>query len=285
MKKAHHRLRRLCAVLIGLTFLFSGLFKLLDPVGTGLIVSEYFKFFQVGFLQGLSKPFGMGLALLESITGAALITGVYRKLTAVVASAMVVFFTVVTLILWIANPVMDCGCFGEAIHLTHAQTFWKNVVLLMLALIAFVPFQNFGVPRKGKYIAFWIAVPSLVFALWFNARHLPMIDYTEFKPGAELFASLDNDYQAMDGKVPTFIYERDGQRGSFSLENLPDSTWTFVGVDTLSRSVYRRRPSRYTVFRRRQRMVRQRRQPLISQETNRYARRPSRSLFPMRQKP
>jgi hypothetical protein len=88
-------------------------------------------------------------------------------------------------------------------------------------------------------VAFWLAVPSLVFALWFNARHLPMIDYTEFKPGAELFASLDNDYQAMDGKVPTFIYERDGQRGSFSLENLPDSTWTFVGVDTLSRSVYR----------------------------------------------
>ena len=239
MKKAHHRLRRLCAVLIGLTFLFSGLFKLLDPVGTGLIVSEYFKFFHIGFLQGLSKPLGMGLALLESITGAALITGVYRKLTAVVASVMVVFFTVVTLILWIANPVMDCGCFGEAIHLTHAQTFWKNVVLLVLVLIAFVPFQNFGVSRKGKVVAFWLAVPSLVFALWFNARHLPMIDYTEFKPGAELFASLDNDYQAMDGKVPTFIYERDGQRGSFSLENLPDSTWTFVGVDTLSRSVYR----------------------------------------------
>ena len=239
MKKAHHRLRRLCAVLIGFTFLFSGLFKLLDPVGTGLIVSEYFKFFHLGFLQRLSKPLGMGLALLEATTGAALIAGVYRKLAAAVASVMVVFFTVVTLILWIANPEMDCGCFGEAIHLTHAQTFFKNVVLLVLALIAFLPFQNFGVSRKGKYVAFWLAVPSLVFALWYNAQHLPMIDYTEFKPGAELFASLDNDYQEMDGKVPTFIYERNGQRGSFSLDNLPDSTWTFVGVDTLTRSVYR----------------------------------------------
>ena len=63
-----------------------------------------------------------------------------------------------------------------------------------------------------------------------------MIDFTEFAPGTELFASLDNDYQAMDGKVPTFIYERNGQRGSFTLDALPDSTWTFVGVDTLSRS-------------------------------------------------
>ena len=236
MKKAHHRLRRFCAILIGLVFLASGLLKLLDPVGTGLIVSEYLKFFHLGFLQGAAKGFGMVLSLLEAITGAALVSGVYRRLTAAVTSFLIIFFTIVTLILWIANPVMDCGCFGEAIHLTHLQTLLKNVVLVILAAIAFIPFQNFGVPRKRKKIAFALAALSLVFALWYNARHLPMIDFTEFAPGAELFASLDNDYQEMDGKVPTFIYERAGQRGSFTLDNLPDSTWTFVAVDTLTRS-------------------------------------------------
>ena len=236
MKKAHHRLRRFCAILIGLVFLVSGLLKLLDPVGTGLIVSEYFKFFHLGFLQGTAKAFGMVLSLVEAITGAALISGVYRRLTAAVTSLLLLFFTVITLILWIANPEMDCGCFGEAIHLTHAQTLLKNVILLVLALIAFLPFQNFGVPRKRKKVAFALAALSLVFALVYNARHLPMIDFTEFAPGAELFASLDNDYQEMDGKVPTFIYERNGQRGSFTLDNLPDSTWTFVSVDTLSRN-------------------------------------------------
>ena len=236
MKKAHHRLRRLCAILIGLVFLASGLLKLLDPVGTGLIVSEYFKFFHLGFLQGTAKALGMILSLVEATTGAALISGVFRKTTAVITSVLVIFFTIVTLILWIANPEMDCGCFGEAIHLSHGQTLLKNVVLLALAAAAFLPFQNFGVPRKGKYVAFFLAIPSLVFALCHNARHLPMIDFTEFAPGTELFASLDNDYQEMDGKVPTFIYERNGQRGSFTLDALPDSTWTFVGVDTLSRS-------------------------------------------------
>ncbi len=240
MKQAHHRLRRLCAILIGLVFLTSGLLKLLDPVGTGLIVTEYFKFFKVGFLQGAALPLGMVLALLEAVTGAALVSGVYRKLTAAVTSFLILFFTFVTVILWIANPAMDCGCFGEAIHLTHGQTLLKNVVLLALALFAFLPFQNFGVPRPTKYVAFWITVPSLVFALWFNWRHLPMWDFTEFAPGVELFASLDNDYEAMDGKVPTFIYERDGQQGSFTLDNLPDSTWTFVAVDTLSRSGFYR---------------------------------------------
>ena len=236
MKKAHHRLRRFCAILIGLVFLASGLLKLLDPVGTGLIVAEYFKFFHVGFLQGIAKGFGMVLSLVEAVTGAALVSGVYRRLTAVVTSFLLVFFTTITVILWIANPEMDCGCFGEAVHLTHGQTLLKNLILLALALIAFIPFQNFGVPRKRKKVAFAIAAVSLVFALWYNARHLPLIDFTEFAPGAELFASLDNDYQEMDGKVPTFIYERDGQRGSFTLDNLPDSTWTFVAVDTLTRS-------------------------------------------------
>ena len=214
MKKAHHRLRRFCAVVIGLVFLASGLLKLLDPVGTGLIVSEYFKFFHLGFLQGTAKVLGMVLSLVEAATGAALVSGVFRKPTAVVTSVLVVFFTIITLILWIAKPDMDCGCFGEAIHLSHGQTLLKNVVLLALSAAAFLPFQNFGVPRKGKYVAFFLAIPSLVFALWHNARHLPMIDFTEFAPGAELFASLDNDYQEMDGKVPTFIYERNGQRGS-----------------------------------------------------------------------
>ena len=236
MKKAHHSLRRFCAILIGLVFLASGLLKLLDPVGTGLIVSEYFKFFHLGFLQGTAKALGMVLSLVEAITGAALISGVFRKTTAIVTSILVVFFTIITLILWIAKPEMDCGCFGEAIHLSHGQTLLKNLVLLALAALAFIPFQNFGVPRKGKYVAFFLAIPSLIFALCHNARHLPMIDFTEFAPGTELFASLDNDYQEMDGKVPTFIYERNGQRGSFTLDALPDSTWTFVGVDTLSRS-------------------------------------------------
>ena len=241
MKKAHHRLRRFCAILIGLVFLASGLLKLMDPVGTGLIVSEYFKFFHLGFLQGAAKAFGMVLSLVEAITGAALLTGVHRKIVAAVTFVLIGFFTIITVILWIANPEMDCGCFGEAVHLTHGQTLVKNLILCALALVAFLPFQNFGIPRKGKYAAFLLAVPSLIFALWYSHRHLPMIDFTEFAPGCELLASLDNDYQAMDGKVPTFIYERDGQRGSFTLDNLPDSTWTFIAVDTLTRSgLYKR---------------------------------------------
>lgn len=232
----HNSLRRFAASLIGLVFVISGLLKLLDPVGTGLIVGEYLKFFHLSFLGGMAKGIGVALCLLESLTGAALITGVFRKLTAIVASSMVVFFTFITLLLLIINPKMDCGCFGEAIHLTHLQSFIKNLVLLALSCLAFIPFKKYGECKTHREVAFWIGAVSVVAAMCYSLAGIPAIDFTDFRPGAELYASLDNPYQAMDGYYAAYIYEKDGQRGSFTLDRLPDSTWTFVEVDTVFRN-------------------------------------------------
>ena len=232
----HNALRRAAACIIGLVFVVSGLLKMLDTVGTGLIAAEYFKFFHLGFLTGVSRAFGIFLCLLETVTGAALLTGVYRKVTAVAASAITVFFTIITLILLIANPEMDCGCFGEAIHLSHLQSFLKNIVLLALCALAFLPFREFGKPKGHRKVAFWIGTASIAVAMLYSATHLPAVDFTDFRPGAQLYASLDNDYQAMDGYFAAYIYEKDGQMGSFTLDKLPDSTWTFVKVDTVFRN-------------------------------------------------
>lgn len=235
MKAAHHRTRRICAILIGIVFLASSLLKLMDPVGTGLIVTEYLHFFHLSFLSGAAKIFGAILALVEGSLGAALVTGVYRKTAAIATWALLGIFTVITLILWIFNPTMDCGCFGEAIHLTHFQSFLKNIVLLVLACGAFIPMTQFGIPFTRKKVSFALSVIALVIALWYSWKHLPLIDFTEFASGVELYASLDNDYQKEDGLFPTLIYEKDGQRGSFT-GLLPDSSWTFVGLDTLQRN-------------------------------------------------
>jgi len=234
--KPSNTFSRICAAILGLVFTVSGLLKILDPVGTGLIVAEYLKFFHIDFLTGVSKGIGISLALLETLTGAALITGVYRRLVSIVASVMVGFFTIITLILLIANPEMDCGCFGEAVHLSHLQSFLKNIILLVLALLAFIPFKNFGETPKHKKVAFWIGAASICVAMFFSARGIPAVDFTDYRPGAELYASLDNDYQAMDGYYAAYIYEKDGQRGSFTIDRLPDSTWTFVKVDTVIRN-------------------------------------------------
>lgn len=236
MNAFYNRIRRFAAILIGIVFLVSGLLKLMDPVGTGLIVTEYYKFLHLGFLEPTAKGAGMLLALLECIIATSLITGVLRKAAAFVASVFIVVFTIITLVLLIKNPVMDCGCFGQAIHLTHMQSFLKNVALLLLAVLAFVPFRDYGKPRRSKYVAFFLVVPTFFLAVWYNNRHLPLVDLMSFAPGARLFAAGEAEEDTPEPFQATFIYERDGKTASFTLDKLPDSTWTFVRIDT----VYRR---------------------------------------------
>lgn len=226
-------LRRLCAVIIGITFLVSGLSKIIDPVGTMLIVTEYAKLLHVGFIIPAAKVIGIVLSTLEALTGLALITGVVRKIAAWITYVLVGIFTAITVFLLIKNPVMDCGCFGEAIHLDHLQSFIKNVALLVLSLIAFIPMKDLGGPKPRKWVSFGIAALSVLYAVLYSNTHIPIADFTEFAPGAELMASLDDDIEADNHYEPAFIYEKDGQRGSFPIYALPDSTWTFVEADTL----------------------------------------------------
>jgi uncharacterized membrane protein YphA (DoxX/SURF4 family) len=240
MKSFYLSLRRFAAVLIGIVFLCSGLLKLMDPVGTMLIVTEYCKFFHLAFLVPIARVLGIGLAFLESATGVALLTGVSRRVTAWITYGFLSFFTLVTFLLWWLNPEMDCGCFGEAVHLTHLQSLVKNVILLLLAVFAFTPMDKLGTPTARRQLAAWLGWVSLVAALIYCNRHIPLVDFTAFAPGAELFASQE-DFQPQDGFRPAYIYEKDGHQSSFTLDNLPDSTWTFVRPDTLSRETPVRR--------------------------------------------
>lgn len=235
MKAGYQRLRRFAALLVGIVFLVSGLLKIIDPVGTMLIFKAYFQFFHLGFLAPLAKALGMILAVFEAALGIALFTGVFRKAAAVSTYILLGFFTLVTLVLWIFNPTMDCGCFGEAVHLTHAQSFWKNVILLALAVFAFTPFHDFGKPKRNRKVAAAVAAVSVLFVLYYSNAHLPPVDFTEFDWGAELFASLDDEVAADNHYQAAYVYEKDGQEGVFNLNDLPDSTWTFVRVDTVFR--------------------------------------------------
>ncbi len=232
------RLRRLCAFIIGVVFLLAGIFKLLDPVGAGLVMEGYFRFFHVTFLLPVAKVTAVVFALAEAILGAAMISGVWRKQVAIITSAMIVFFTILTLFLAIFNPVSltDCGCFGEVIHLTNFQTFLKNLVLLALAMVAFLPYKNFGKNRKRKYVSFGIVSVSIILFAVYSLTTIPLVDYTEFTPGSELLASVGDDDEEEDvsgNYKSTIIYEKNGQEGAFDLDHLPDSTWTYVRTETI----------------------------------------------------
>ncbi len=235
MTSIYQRLRRLAALLVGIVFLVSGLLKIIDPVGTMLIVKEYFKILHLTFLSPLAQGLGIALALLEALLGIALVTGVLRKTAARITFGLLGLFTLLTLWLWISNPAMDCGCFGQAIHLTHAQSFWKNVILLALTAFAFLPFHSLGQPKRDRKVAAALASLSVLFVTYCSNTHLPIVDFTEYDWGAELYASLDDEVAADNHYQAAYVYEKDGQEGTFELDALPDSTWTFVRVDTVFR--------------------------------------------------
>lgn len=237
MKASYQNFRRQTAVILGVVFLISGLFKLIDPVGTMLIVTEYFKFLGLTLLLPAAKGVGIAIALVECVLGVNLITGVLRKSTAILCLGLLGFFTLLTLVLWIKNPAMDCGCFGEAIHLTHAQSFWKNVVLCALAVVAFMPFREFGTPRRHKHVAAAVAMLAVILAAIYSNSHLPVVDFTPYNWGAQLFASLDDNAEEADFRSAPILSFRDtagvyyderaaeGRVVVFSVFDAPKADW------------------------------------------------------------
>ena len=232
MKYFALRTRRLLAFIAGAVYVFSGISKLLDPVGAELVMEAYMDFFHVGFMSFAAKPLAVALALLEAVLGSALMTGVWRKVAAISAFALQGFFTLVTIVLVVFNPEMDCGCFGNVAHLSHIQSFAKNVVLCLMLIGAFVPLRELGVPKARKYVSFAIVTLSLLlFTVW-SWMHIPLVDYTEFAPGALLRSAESAELFEDEKYQSVFVYEKDGKQEVFSLNDLPDSTWTFVEART-----------------------------------------------------
>lgn len=228
--------RRFCGFICGFVFFLSGIVKLMDPVGAGLVIDSYLDFLHLGFLGFASKTLGVIFALGETVLGTALITGVWRKVTAIAALSLQGFFTLLTILLVIFNPLMDCGCFGEAIHLTHLQTLCKNLIICALLLFAFIPMRNLGRPKKRKFVSFGLVCTSIVAFTVYSLFYLPMIDFTDYKPGTGLASSrAEQETSDEDAYESVFIYEKDGVQKEFSLESLPDSTWTFVSTNTIQK--------------------------------------------------
>ncbi|MCQ2136499.1 MAG: hypothetical protein MJY67_06235 [Bacteroidales bacterium] len=204
---------------------------MMDPVGSALVVSEYLKFFHMTWLRFISFPAALLLCLAETVSGIALITGVWRKFFALTTFLLMGFFTVLTVILVVFNPQMDCGCFGQAIHLTHMQSLLKNIVLSILCMIAFLPVGEYAKPAKVKYVSFSLSLIAVLAFFVHCVSTRPVKDFTAFHPGAQIMAARTLADQTI--VQDAFIYEKDSLQQEFSLkEMLPDTSWRFVRTIT-----------------------------------------------------
>jgi uncharacterized membrane protein YphA (DoxX/SURF4 family) len=220
-------------VLVGFTFIFSGFVKAVDPLGSAYKFHDYFQAFNLGFLDVISLPLGILLCTAEFIAGFAVLSGIKLKTGIRVVILLMAIFTPLTLILALTNPVSDCGCFGDAIQLTNWQTFWKNVVIVVFAIIVFINRKKAKNIFKSSVEWVIIAAVTLLFILFsqYNLRYLPVIDFLPYKTGVKIADKmLMPEGVAADEYHTTFIYEKDGIQKEFELNNYPadDTTWRFI---------------------------------------------------------
>ena len=226
-------LRAICRVIFGILFVLSGFLKAIDPIGSALKIKEYLGAFHLSAIDFISIPSAILLSTAEFIVGVAILKGLRLKLFSKIALGFISFFTLLTLFIYIFNPVSDCGCFGEAIHLSNKATFIKNLVLLAAALVIF--FQRNRVTPIAKPKVEWgylIAYGALIIALQgYSLRNIPQIDFGLYKAGTDLIATQqanqEREYET------TFIYTKDGKEETFTINNIPDSTWTFVDAKSV----------------------------------------------------
>ena len=220
-------------IILGMCFVFSGFVKAIDPSGFAYKISDYIEVFHLTFFSDLSWIFAVLLAAFEFFLGTSLILGIWKKLTSTLSLMFLLVMTPFTLYLAIKNPVSDCGCFGDALILTNWQTFYKNIVLLLLAFPVF-HWSELCYKLFGWYTARWTAYWCLIFPVLLSAFsyfHLPLLDFRPYQIGNRLadFMTIP-DGAPLDSFDTRFIYEKNGVQQEFSVEDAPlnDASWTFV---------------------------------------------------------
>ncbi|WP_297335557.1 BT_3928 family protein [Algoriphagus sp.] len=216
---AKHVILWVLRLLVGGLFIFSGLIKVNDPVGTAIKLEEYFDVFSndiAGFFYYF-KPFALYLAVflvvIEVVLGVMLILGVKSKLTLWSLSLMIVFFTFLTFFSAYFNKVTDCGCFGDAIKLTPWESFYKDIILLILigGIFALRKQLPKTAPKWAK-TSTWIVLILCFFSAIYAIRNLPFIDFRAYKVGVN---------------IPENMQPSEALRYSYVMENSAGETVTF----------------------------------------------------------
>ena len=238
MKKVLAVLINVMRFVLAAVFIFSGFVKAIDPLGTIYKLGDYIESFGLSdvITRNMTFPATLLLCIFEFTVGICLLFAIRRRTALTAALVFVTLMTPLTLYLAVTNPISDCGCFGDAIHLTNWQTFWKNVVLL--ALIIPVLINNHLlvrlIHRDTQWILSGFAFVSLLFFMWTNLRHLPLYDFRPYRVGTNIEAAMSVPDDAPQPRFETtFILEKEGQQREFTLDDYPDSTWTFVTSRTV----------------------------------------------------
>ena len=218
--------KNLCRIIVGIVFIYSGFVKGIDPLGSDYKFTDYFNAFGMGWMNATTLFFSFALSLVEFLIGIALLFNLWVSRMAWGSLLFMAFFTPLTLVLALTNPVSDCGCFGDAMILTNWQTFWKNIILLLLAIMIFVYRKEYksSLPLVGQFSFLALAGAGMLCLSVYCYRHLPVLDFRPYAVGKNITEGMRLPEGTEPDQYEVTLKYKNKQTGevlSFTEENYP----------------------------------------------------------------
>ncbi len=245
---------KIVRILLGCLFLFSSFTKAVDPVNFGITMNDYFVSFGMGFLNPLAQFAAVCAIAAEFVLGCMLLFRVFPLLASWGYLLFMTFFFFLTMWLAIAEylevkgihyfgVVHDCGCFGQAVKMSNLGTFLKNVVIIIPTIILFMKRKKIPAARLttlGQAVALGLFTLIAVFFQLYCIRHLPMIDFTDWKKGNDVVKIF---IEQPGEKESVFIYKNsaDGKEITLTedelMEQMPEFYETHEYVDRKDKEI------------------------------------------------
>ena len=238
MQKLRITAVNVCRFVLAATFIFSGYVKAIDPLGTLYKLKDYAAAMSLNGLLPDWVLVGVAIALgaLEFALGVFMLFAVRRHVVSRITLAFMTAMTVLTLWIFVADPVKDCGCFGDALKLTNGETLLKNIVLIACAaLVAWRPADMARfISRSNQWIVRYYTVAYIVITSIYCLYTLPIFDFRPYHVGMNIKQGMEIPEGAEQPEFEsTFLLRKNGETREFTLDNYPDSTWEYVDTRTV----------------------------------------------------
>ena len=238
MQKLRITVVNVCRFVLAATFIFSGYVKAIDPLGTLYKLKDYAAAMSLNGLLPDWMLVGVAIALgaLEFALGVFMLFAVRRHVVSRITLAFMAAMTVLTLWIFVADPVKDCGCFGDALKLTNGETLLKNIVLVACAaLVAWRPADMARfISRSNQWIVRYYTVAYIVITSVYCLYTLPIFDFRPYHVGMNIKQGMEIPEGAEQPEFEsTFLLRKNGETREFTLDNYPDSTWEYVDTRTV----------------------------------------------------
>ena len=238
MQKLRITVVNVCRFVLAATFIFSGYVKAIDPLGTLYKLKDYAAAMSLNGLLPDWALVGVAIALgaLEFALGVFMLFAVRRHVVSRITLAFMAAMTVLTLWIFVADPVKDCGCFGDALKLTNGETLLKNIVLsACAALVAWRPADMARfISRSNQWIVRYYTVAYIVITSVYCLYTLPIFDFRPYHVGMNIKQGMEIPEGAEQPEFEsTFLLRKNGETHEFTLDNYPDSTWEYVDTRTV----------------------------------------------------